>query len=251
MTDTVSLEHPKIGEYSFPIEAYLTDYKGQVTLSSLGNYLLHAATEHADQRGFGYENMVKQHRVWVLSRLAIEMNEYPVAGNLLHVQTWVEEVNKLFTLRNFAFLVDGKEIGFARSVWASIDMESRHPGNLFELGNIADYVCDKNCPIDKVSKIKPLAAMSVVDTYRVRYSDLDINKHVNSVKYIEHMVDLFPLAFLEKREVKRFEIAYLNESHYGDVWNIYQQQTEGAEEYLIELRNEKSEVICRSRFIYK
>ncbi len=241
--------HPIIGSYQFPIEAYLTDFKGEATLATLGNYLLYAATLHADQRGFGYENMQQRNRAWVLSRLVIEMKKYPTSGTTLEVQTWVGEVNKLFTLRNFAFLIDGKEIGYARSVWASIDLNSRRPSNILELGDITEYVCDKDCPIEKVSKIKAAESDESI-SYVVKYSDLDINKHVNSVKYIEHIVDLFPLSLLKEKRIARFEIAYVNESHYDDRLEMIKQSLDETTS-LVELKNENSETICRSKIEFK
>ena len=40
------------------------------------------------------------------------------------IQTWVENVYRLFTDRNFAILdKEGKAVGYARSVWAMISME--------------------------------------------------------------------------------------------------------------------------------
>lgn len=245
----MSTDFSVIGSYIFPIETYLTDFQGKITLTTLGNYLLHAATLHADKHGFGYNCMQKYRRAWVLSRLAMEMYEYPLAGDDLEIQTWVEEVNKLFTLRNFAFKIRGKEIGYARSVWASIDLETRRPSNIFELGNIVDYVVDNHCPIERVSKIKSLGEGDCVEQYKVKYSDLDINKHVNSVKYIEHIIDLFPLEMLKERSIKRFEIVYVNESHYGDIWNMRQQQIE-TNAYVVELKNKQSEIICRSKIIF-
>ena len=38
-----------------------------------------------------------------------------------------------------------------------------------------------------------------VSEYQTRYSDIDINGHVNSIKYIEHILDLFPRS--EERRV--------------------------------------------------
>ena len=57
-----------------------------------------------------------------------------------------------FTDRNFAIIdKEGKKIGYARSVWAMISMNTRKPADLLALhsGSIVDYVCDEPCPIEK------------------------------------------------------------------------------------------------------
>ena len=67
----------KIGEFHFVTEPYLLDFRGRVTIPMIGNYLIHVASSHAAERGFGFNDMSERHTAWVLSRLAIEMIEYP------------------------------------------------------------------------------------------------------------------------------------------------------------------------------
>ena len=68
------------------------DFRGRVTLPMIGNYLIHAASSHAGERGFGFNDMSERHTAWVLSRLAIEMKEYPTAFDKINLYTWIDEV---------------------------------------------------------------------------------------------------------------------------------------------------------------
>ena len=43
----------KVGLFHFVAEPYLMDFRGRVTLPMIGNYLIHAASSHAGERGFG------------------------------------------------------------------------------------------------------------------------------------------------------------------------------------------------------
>ena len=74
------MEKNKVGEFHFVTESYLMDFRGRITIPMIGTYLLHAASCHAADRGFGYNDMTERHTAWVLSRLAIEMKEYPTAS---------------------------------------------------------------------------------------------------------------------------------------------------------------------------
>ncbi|GAB6012658.1 acyl-[acyl-carrier-protein] thioesterase [Viscerimonas tarda] len=206
-----------VGKYIFSIDAYLTDFGGQATLSMLGGFMLQAATKHAEERGFGFSSMTEQKRAWVLSRMAIEIFEYPKNDTEITIYTWVKDVNKLFTERCFAFRnAEGKNIGYARSVWASIDLETRRPTNVLEHYGLIDYVNkDEPCPIEGMRKIPPIKDVDPVGNFVVKYSDVDINKHLNSMKYIEHFIDLFDLEMFRTKEIRRFEINYIAEAHYG------------------------------------
>ena len=61
----------------------------------------------------------------------------------------------------------------------------------------------------------------LVRTIHTYYNDVDVNGHINSVKYIEHVLDLFDLDYYKTHFLQRFEIAYVAESHQGDQLNFY------------------------------
>ena len=89
----------------------------------------------------------------------------------------------------------------------------RKPIDLLTLhgGAITDYICDKECPIARPGRIKVDESEPVCE-YQAKYSDIDINGHVNSIKYIEHILDLFPMEMFREKSVRRFEMAYGAES---------------------------------------
>jgi acyl-ACP thioesterase len=75
---------------------------------------------------------------------------------------------------------------------------------------------------------------------------VDINGHVNSVKYIEHVLDLWPMDWYREHAVKRFEIAYVAEAHAGDRLSFYRE--DGADgEYSIRIVRTDGTECCRSK----
>ena len=205
----------KIGAYTFVPDSYLMDFRGRITIPMMGNFLLQAASLHAGARGFGYSDMNEHHTTWVLSRLAIEMPAYPAMGCPITVLTWIDEVGKLFTSRCFEWQTEsGETLGYARSIWAAIDIETRRP-TLLDVEKMNVYLSDRPCPIAKPGKIAPAEQDTTGDSYTVKYSDLDINGHLNSIKYMEHLLDTFDIDMFRTKEVERFEIAYQAEALYG------------------------------------
>lgn len=242
----------KIGIYKFIAEPFHVDFKGRLTMGVLGNHLLNCAGFHASDRGFGIARLNEDNYTWVLSRLAIELDEMPYQYEEFSVQTWVENVYRLFTDRNFAVIdKDGKKIGYARSVWAMINLNTRKPADLLTLhgGSIVDYVCDEPCPIEKPSRIK-VTAKEPVSKLTAKYSDIDINGHVNSIRYIEHILDLFPIELYKSKHIRRFEMAYVAESYYGDELSFYVDET-NENEYHIEVKKNGDELVCRSKVLFE
>lgn len=244
------MEFSLVGTYAYSIDAYLSDFRGKATLPMLGGFMLQAATRHAEERGFGYSSMTAQKRVWVLTRMNIVIEEYPENDMEIKLHTWVTDVNKLFTERCFSFEDrNGKYLGYARSLWASIDLENRRPTNILEMSGLTDYITDKPCPIEPAVKI-PLIKDAVTDSsFEVKYSDIDINKHLNSIKYIEHFVDTFPLEMYGQKEIRNFEINYLTEGQYGTKLDISKKEVDSDKFVLEMLDNDK--VICSSRITWK
>ena len=240
----------KIGNYKFVAEPFHVDFMGKLTMGVLGNHLLNCAGFHAAERGFGIAEINENQYTWVLSRVAIELEDLPRQYEDFSIQTWVENVYRLFTDRNFELKnKDGKTIGYARSVWAMISMQSRKPADLLTLhgGNISEYICDKECPISKPGRIKVTQEVPAVE-YQTKYSDIDINGHVNSIKYIEHILDLFPMETFKDKQIKRFEMAYVAESYYGDTLLFYKEEKEDGS-IDIEVRKASNEVVVRSKVV--
>ena len=228
----------KIGRYGFMAEPFHCDFSGRLFMGHLGNHLLNAADFHSTARGFGMKRLMSMQRSWVLSRLAIEMYKMPLQYTHFDVETWVESAMRYFTSRNFAIvasshqphLPSGEEgvLGYGRSIWAMIDTSTRQPTDLFAIddGAIDHWIeRDKPCPIDKGGRVRMSDNAQLVRETDTYYNDVDINGHINSVKYIEHVLDLWPLDWYRGHAVRRFEIAYVAEAHAGDRLAFYREQT--------------------------
>ena len=243
---------PKIGSFKFHIESYVCDFREKATLSVIGSFILQAATSHAQQRGFGYDAISKDHSIWVLSRLSIELAEYPGYDQDLTIETWIDDVGRFFTQRCFRFInQEGKIIGYARSIWAAIDVQTRKPKELLSWrSDFPDYIDNTiQCPLEKPSKIAEVEGGVPVMGYSVRYSDIDINCHMNSIKYIEHTLNIFDLDIFKEKDIYKFEIVYMAEGIFGEKLKLYKQEI-NPNEFLIDTKR-GDESVCRSRILWR
>ena len=258
----------KVGRYLDMAEPFHCDFSHRLFMGHLGNHMLNAADFHSRDRGFGMDYLNSINKTWVLSRLAIEMDEMPLQYEKFYVETWVESAMRYFTNRNFRVVAatgdstpvtqhpSPKVYGYGRSIWAMIDTETRQPCNLLEVnnGSILEYVeKEKENPMAKLSRVKMDENAELVRTIETNYCDVDINGHINSVKYIEHVLDLFSLEWYKEHMLKRFDIAYVAESHGGDKLCFYS-ETDEEDELAFKIRitklsadgGEETEV-CRSK----
>lgn len=249
----------KVGCYPFMADMFHCDFAKHLFIGHLGNRMLNAADFHANDRGFGMAYLNSINRSWVLSRLAIELDEIPMAYARFHIYTWIESAMRYFTNRNFK-MVDietGRVYGYGRSIWAMIDTQTRQPVNLLQVndGALVNYVDkDLDCPIDSASRVRMDDQAELLGQTVAAYSDIDPNGHVNSVKYIEHVIDLFSLEWHKTHTLKRFEIAYVSEGHAGDVLRFYR-QTNDDNDFSVRVTgqgasDEAERELCRSRIIF-
>ncbi len=235
----------KIGRYNFLAEPFHCDLNNNLFIGHLGNHLLNAADSHSSDRGYGMAYLNTIHRTWVLSRLVIELNQIPKAYEKFIVETWIDSAMRYFTSRNFKITNnDGRIFGYGKSIWAMIDTETRQPSDILSVreGLINEYV-DKDypCPIVKPSRVKIDDNAELVRTIETHYNDVDINGHINSIKYIEHVLNLWDVDWYREHQIKRFEIAYTSESHQGDSLSFYRtSSTDEENQYNLKITRSKS-----------
>lgn len=216
---------PTIGKYHFMAEPFHCDFTKHLFIGHLGNNLLNAADFHSNDRGYGVNYLNTINKTWVLSRLAIELDETPAIYNKFIIETWVDSVMRYFTNRNFKITnEDGHIYGYGKSIWAMIDTETREPVDIMKVDNetISKYIeTNYDNPIKKSSRVKLDSNLILQKSIIAHYNDVDINGHVNSIKYIEHIFDIFPLEWYKQHSIQKFDIAYIVESHYGETLNFY------------------------------
>lgn len=244
----------KIGVYPFTVQPYQVDFQQKITLMGLGHYLLESAGIHADQREFGLRDLLKRGKAWFLTRFAIQVGQYPRQYEKIFIETWVKEVGDVYTSRNFHVLNEKMEvIGGASSSWAMIDLKARRPEFLKELLTEEHILPDKPSLVPNPEKVPPLRPEALeLSDYRVVYSDLDIMRHVNSIRYIQWMLDLFPLTLFQEKRLSRLDINYMAETVFGETVEFRKEEREADREYLIEVgRKNGAGPVCRGRVLWE
>ena len=235
----------KQNKININIDPFNTDLEKRWSWMALGKTLLNAAEIHAKARGFGMSNVNSENFTWVLSRLCIEMQEMPKVWDSVDVNTWIDNIFRLFTNRNFSIKSpDGKVFGYARSIWALIDYNTRETINLAEMhgDDLSIYIdVDEPCPIEPQGRVRPIEDSYWIKDIKAEYTDIDLNGHVNSIKYIEHILNMFPIdRYKGKHELKRIEIAYMAESYYNDVLSFYKRKVND-NIYEVEIKKKKKD----------
>ncbi|WP_295935306.1 acyl-ACP thioesterase domain-containing protein [uncultured Alistipes sp.] len=214
--------------YNFRVEPQDVDFTLRATIPSMGSSILNVAGIDADNKGFGVLALNADNHSWVLSRMAIDFDYQPRQYTDYSVATWVNDYGRVLTTRNFT-LTDktaGKEFGRAVTQWAVIDLKSRAALDLSWVEKeYADVLVDAPSPTDKPRKIREVNPTQTKE-HKVVYSDIDFNRHVNTMRYIEMMLDMIPVELLTQQTPLRFDIHFLRECRYGQLLRVGYEQRE-------------------------
>lgn len=218
----------------FFLSAGETNAEREMSLPLLTSKLIDIATSHANNLGIGNPSMESGNTGWVLSRLTIEMTDYPIIDEYYELSTWVESWNRHFSERAFCLNGSHGEIkGFARSIWMVLNTETHSNAGLQGLNFNQEWIADRECPIERQGKHYPILTeeesqdakgkfliADSVNKYVFRYSDLDAYRHVNTVRYVQLLMNQFSLSMHDAFYVKRIELSFLNEGKYGEPLEI-------------------------------
>lgn len=141
--------------YTYYADPQQVDFTLRMTVPALANEVLNTAGVDAQRKGFGIDKLNKENRSWVLSRMAIEIDDRPEQYSSYEIVTWVNEYNRMLSTRNFTLHdAAGREFGRAVTQWCIIDLGARKAIDLNTvIGTCADSIVDAPSPTEKPRKV--------------------------------------------------------------------------------------------------
>jgi medium-chain acyl-[acyl-carrier-protein] hydrolase len=246
----INLGSPVIYSEIFNIRSYHTDLNRRLSIPTLCSFFQDIAGNHTVECGVGWEVMQEQNVFWVLSRLKIEVINYPVWREKIRISTWSMGTDGLFAYRNFKVEdSDGALLIKATSMWLMVNTETRRlirPGDYMR-----DFpLCSDRLMDNDLEKIPSLAEPFFFEPARVSFTETDMNLHMNNVCYIERIINTNDFNFLVNNQIYDFEINFLKEAVPGDLLRVGQESVD-EKEFLNNLVREDGTEMVRTRIKWK
>ena len=235
----------------FQIGSFDTDLNGKAKLTSICNYLQEIAGNHIDVIHQGVDDLRAENMTWVLSRLRLKMLHFPVWKDKIEIETWSIGTDGLFGNREFEISNSkGETIAIASSSWLIINILNKRP--------VRPQKIVEKMPLNMVSplfenslgKLQINEELFPKEDIPIHYSDIDINQHVNNVKYIKWIIDSCPLELLTHKEIEQLEINFLHETKLEDELKIFQSNPTDQSEIVLKNNNTNREH-CRAIINWK
>jgi len=202
-------------EKSYPLRFFELDHNAELRFGTLLDFLQDIAGEDALDRGFGVEQLLPHGLTWMLSRYRIRLDAVAGMGDKISIRTWPSLHKGLSACREFEIFCNGSRIGVASTAWMLIDLESRRPVRPKEkLGEV--FLIDEQVFNEPLSAIKISSEFESTLAFRVRRTDLDLNRHVNNRVFFDWAVEAVEVQAIEGRRLQQVEINYLAEALAGE-----------------------------------
>lgn len=237
----------------FIVKFHEVDFKGKVKLFTIMDYIQHVAEVHGTSLGLGFEGMMEKGLFWVVSRMKLNMDRYPGAGEEIIIQTELAGREKIFWTRRFIIMdSDENVIGSALLYYLILDMATRFPQK--------PTVCpvDINVDVDNkghepLKKIK-MQGEAVEELNRVLYyNEIDANNHVNNARYVSFVEDFFPLEWHKNHDIASIQINYIKEIKAEDKlkMNKFANDTEANIYYINGTNEDASQEFFQCKITYR
>ncbi len=186
--------------------------------SSLLYYMQETAILHAYELGVGREETLAQYNCfWMLVRIWYRL-ERPVRWqDDLTIRTWHRGPKGATIYRDFDLLVNGKRVGEAVSLWVLADIDTRRILRMSRLSQLQSSSGGSLCKERTLKPLHPPEKLETVERRTMRYSETDVNGHINNTHYASFACDALHCEDGEKGDwVREMEITFHAECRAGE-----------------------------------
>lgn len=208
----------RVFEQQHRVKYYECDTTQKLTLPMLINVALHASGVQGHRLGVGDDVVAEKGLAWIIIQYEVLVERMPDFFELITVTTQATSYNKLFCYRQFKLYGADNELCVTiNSTFALIDTVNRKMARIPE-DIVAPYEAPFSKKLIRTAKPDKVAEENFSSTdYRVRYLDIDRNRHVNNSKYFEWTMDTLDYAFLTTHKLDYANIKFEKEVYYGNL----------------------------------
>lgn len=207
---------------SFTVNSHQCDAHGIARPTALMTYMQEAANLQLRTYGPSGDELRENGQAFVLSRIGMSFYAPLYAYNTYTMQTWSCESRGYSFYRCHRLLDGDKVLAEAVSVWALLDIASKKPLRTSEFH--PNFEPDEMLDLALPSRIRILPEnLTAVGEHTVRYSETDINRHMNNTVYADMLCNFVDMS---ERRAAHICINYFNEAPLGDTLQVCLEEAE-------------------------
>ncbi|CAM6015906.1 unnamed protein product [Sphagnum balticum] len=218
---------------TFVIRSYEVGADKTASIETLMNHFQETALNHvwmAGLAGDGFgatHSMICHNLIWVVSRMQVQVEQYPAWGAVVEMDTWVAGSGKNGMRRDWLVrdYKTGQILARATSTWVMMNKKTRRFSKMPNevRGEISPHflersaIDNKDLVTQKIKKLGDDSAQLICSGLTPRLNDMDMNQHVNNVKYIGWVLESVPQSLSVAHELTSMTLEYRRECTPSDI----------------------------------
>ena len=216
-----------IHERTYILEATDVNSADRLKNSRLLAIMQEIAGEHSALLGADRSALEDRKLFWAVIRHRVQITRLPQSGESIRVCTWpMPTTRTAYPRATVAYDADGNELFRGISLWILMDMTTRAmvlPGK----SGVEVAGSLQGNELTLPGSLLPQKLPNREDR-TVRFSDLDLNGHMNNCRYMEWVDDLLPAEFHRTHSPKQLLVCYLSEAREAEkmevCWEVSEQR---------------------------
>ena len=196
-----------------------------VGISRIFKYLQECATGQMRAQRPSYNELLNQNKAFILSGIRVNVYEPLYYGEDIQVSSWACPPRGFTFPRCYSIHRGSDIVCEASSTWALVDTVGKR---LIRASDVTlNYSEDTPLELDEPIRfrIPSELPLSLVGEYTIRYTDTDINMHMNNTNYPDMLFNALPNP--QDKLVRSIAISYQNEAKVGDCLKLYMGKMDG------------------------
>lgn len=205
-------------EKSFELRYFEMNKFGEASSTTILTLLEETAADHCFDINYSLYELERQNIGWVLISGFLEMDRYPKYKEKITIRTWLSSYSMIKGFReNIIYDEQGLVIGRGRGVWVFFDIERRKPIQILEdIKEKWSFWDEESVAYNISKKIPPIELAENVKEYKVHRFDVDSNKHVNNIRYLQWVMESISDEIMDNYDMHSIDGRFIAEAQLGD-----------------------------------
>ena len=209
---------PLIYEKKVLIRSEQVDMTRRLRMSDLFRLLEEASIAHTEELGYTRDKTLDRGLLWIITRQLVEIDEMPAYDEEIIVRSWQGDMQHVFFPRFYEIERGGKVLVKGQALWMLIEEETR---SMVMPEDYDIFIPGRPDPDDMMLPAIAIPKDAEAGIPLVtRFSQVDINGHMNNTRYFDIIDDALWGSGGTVRIPKTVLANYLSELRLGDAFTL-------------------------------
>jgi medium-chain acyl-[acyl-carrier-protein] hydrolase len=233
-------------EKQFELRYFEMNKHGEASATTMLTLLEETASDHCSAIGHGLFDLFAKNIGWILVSGFMQIDRYPKHKEKITIKTWLSSYSTVKGFReNIIYDAQNNIIGRAKGLWLFFDIEKRKPIEILEdIKQQWQFYPEESIAKNIVAKIPAINNAKYIEEFSVHRFDIDMNNHVNNIKYLHWVMESMPAEILDNYYLHSIDGRFLQEANLGDTLISYTENRDSETEFVHTIKIKESEKVC-------